>query len=200
MSRVLAVGVHDPRHRLLVGAQIRRRDVAIGPDEVDDLRGVAPGDPLHLGATQAVGVHADAPLGASEGQSNDGALPGHQHGQRRYLAQVDVGGVPDASLGGTHGEQVLHAVTEEGVHFRVVVAAEGEGDHEGPLWLDQPLADVLVEVHGFGDPLELGHGFPVHRGIPLPGWPCVHGPHRLPPRRSQSNHQGQWRIASGSAR
>src|SRR5262247_1188694 len=41
-------GVHDPRHRLGVGAHVRSRNVLLGPELVHQLGRVPPGDPLDL--------------------------------------------------------------------------------------------------------------------------------------------------------
>jgi hypothetical protein len=42
------VGVHHPGHRLLVGADVGRRNILVRPDDDADFRGVAPGDALQL--------------------------------------------------------------------------------------------------------------------------------------------------------
>ena len=45
----LRVRVHEPRHLALAGAHVRRRDVAVGPDDGDQLGGVAAREALELG-------------------------------------------------------------------------------------------------------------------------------------------------------
>ena len=47
-AHVHGVGVHDPGHGLLVGIHVGRGNVFFRPDEVDDLRGVAPGHALEF--------------------------------------------------------------------------------------------------------------------------------------------------------
>ena len=48
VADVHAVGVHDPRHHLLVGVHVRRRHVLLGADGVDDLGDVAAGQRFEL--------------------------------------------------------------------------------------------------------------------------------------------------------
>src|SRR5437667_331435 len=43
------VGIHHPRHRLLVGAKVRGRDVVVGSDHEHDLDGVPTREVLALG-------------------------------------------------------------------------------------------------------------------------------------------------------
>src|SRR5947207_1846493 len=49
-----AVGVHDPGHRLFVGAQVGRHDVHARTDEGEDLLGEAAGEALELAAADGV--------------------------------------------------------------------------------------------------------------------------------------------------
>jgi hypothetical protein len=167
VALLLRVGVHDPGHHLLVGAQVRRRDVAVGADHLDDLGRVAARDALELAGRELARVDAHAALGPAEGEAHDRALPGHPHGERRGLAERDVLVVADAALGGPHGEQVLHAVAVDGVDLVVVVAAERERHDVGALGAAQPLPDVLVEVHDPRGLVELVHREPVHGRVPL---------------------------------
>ncbi len=112
VAHLLAVGVHDPGHHLLVGAHVGRRNVLVRSDEVDDLGRVPPGDPLQLGARQGGGIDSNPALGPAERDADNGALPGHQHRQGRHLTEVDVRGEADPTLGRPHGENVLHPVTK----------------------------------------------------------------------------------------
>ena len=50
VTDVHAVGVHHPRHDLIVGVDVRRRHVFLGTDGVDDLGDVAAGEGLELAA------------------------------------------------------------------------------------------------------------------------------------------------------
>jgi len=54
---------------LRVGVDVRRRNVALRPDDVVDLMDEAPREPLELARRQGLGIDRDSPpLGAAEGQ------------------------------------------------------------------------------------------------------------------------------------
>ena len=143
------VGVHDPGHRLLIGAEIRGRDVEIGPDEKDDLGGVAPREGLALPEGERTGVAANAALGASVGQAHEGALPAHQHGQGRHLAEVDVEIVAETALGGPERGVVMDPISHE--HFGLArVHSDRDGHHEGPARVAKPLVNVRLEADPAG--------------------------------------------------
>src|SRR5205085_1100657 len=62
VAEVHRVGVHEPGHRLLVRADVRRWDVLLRPDDRADLAGVAPRDPLELRLAVEPRVDRDATL------------------------------------------------------------------------------------------------------------------------------------------
>ena len=70
-----------------------------GPMRIDDLGREAARERSSSLQRERLGVADDAALGAAEGQVDDGALPGHPHGERRDLVQRHVGVVADAALG-----------------------------------------------------------------------------------------------------
>ena len=163
VSHVLAVGIHYPGHYLLIGPHVGSRDVLVGTDEVDDLGRIATGHPLLFSARQFQRIDSYPTLGAAKRQTYDGALPGHEHGQRRNLTQIDVGGEPDATLGRAHGEHVLNPVAEEAVYFRVVVVTIREGDDHGPLRDPESFGNVFVQPHSLGDTIEPGNLLGIER-------------------------------------
>ena len=163
VADVLRVGVHEPRHDLLVGPQVGGGDVCLRPDHVDDLHREPAGDPLQLGPGETHRVDPHPALGAPERDSHDGALPGHQHGQGRHLAQVDVRGIADAALGRAHGGEMLNPISEQGLHLGVGVPAEREADHGGLLRDAKPIGHVVVEAHEARHAIELTGGFVIHR-------------------------------------
>src|SRR5262249_38212542 len=61
-----AVGVHDPGHGLLVGAQVGGHHVHARADDDQDLFGEAARQPLQLAAREPGRVASDAALGAAE--------------------------------------------------------------------------------------------------------------------------------------
>src|SRR6202040_2176164 len=95
---------------LLVGAHVGRGDVLFGADELDELCGVASGHSLELALGHLLRVADDAALRSSEGDIDDGALPGHPGGERANFVEGDVGGVTDAAFGGAAGDGVLDAI------------------------------------------------------------------------------------------
>ena len=66
VADVHGVGVHDPRHDLLVGVDVGRRHVLLGADGVDDLGDVAARERLELAARHAGRIADDAALAAAE--------------------------------------------------------------------------------------------------------------------------------------
>ena len=158
------VGVHHPGHRLLVGAHVGGGDVEVGADHQDDLGGVAPGEALPLLQRELARVAADPALGAPVRQPHQGALPGHQHGERRDLAQAHLGVVAEAPLGRSKDGVMVDSVTGEYCGLSVV-HADRDRDHEGPLGVPEPLVDVRVEAQPGRDLVELGQGGPEHRGV-----------------------------------
>src|SRR5436189_174068 len=54
-----AVGVHHPRHDLLIGVDVGRGDVLLGADRVDDFRDVAAGEGFELAAGHPRGIADD---------------------------------------------------------------------------------------------------------------------------------------------
>ena len=105
------------------------------------LVGVAPGDALELVARVAAAVDLDAALGAAERHVDDGALVGHQRGERHHLVLVDVGAVADAALG---RQLVLAVLGAPGVDDldRAVVAPHREAEA-----VDAVAGLDLVEQH-----------------------------------------------------
>src|SRR3954452_14022484 len=73
----LPVLVHEPGHRLRVGADVRRRDVARRPDYLLDLVHERARHRLQLVALTSAGVDVDATLGAAVGDAHDRGFPGH---------------------------------------------------------------------------------------------------------------------------
>src|SRR5262245_4494097 len=144
------VAVHDPGHRLLVGAEIRRRDVEIRTDEEDDLGRVAPRQGLPLPERQRAGVAADAPLGAPVGEAPEGALPAPHQGRGRDGAQIDVEVVAEAALRWPESRVVVHPVAHEhlgpaGVH------PDWDRDDEGPTGMAKPLVNLVLQGDALGD-------------------------------------------------
>ena len=144
VADVHAVGVHDPRHDLVVGVDVGRRDVLLGADRVDDLGDVAARQRLELAARHPRRVADDAALAAAERHVRDGALPRHPGGQRRDFVERDVGVIADAALGRAERDVVLHAVAGEDLDL-AVVHLDRAGDGDLPLGMREDLPDAGIE-------------------------------------------------------
>ena len=120
VADVHAVGVHDPRHDLVVGVDVGRRDVLLGTDRVDDLGDVAARQRLELAPRHARGIADDAALAAAERDVRDGALPGHPRRERGHLVERHVRVIADAALRRAERDVVLHAVAGEDLDLAVV--------------------------------------------------------------------------------
>ena len=108
VADVHAVGVHHPRHDLLVGVDVGRRHVLLGADGIDDLGDVAPRERLELAARHPRRVADDAAFAAAERDVRDRALPGHPRRERRHLVERHVRVIADAALGRAERD-VVHA-------------------------------------------------------------------------------------------
>src|SRR5262249_19831081 len=75
VADVHAVGVVDPGHGLLVGAQVGGHHLHARPDDDQHLLGETAGDAFQLAGGQLGRVAGDAALGAAERQVHDAALP-----------------------------------------------------------------------------------------------------------------------------
>src|SRR5438094_373192 len=156
--------VHDPRHRLPVGVHVRRRDVAVAPDQDRDLGREAPRHVLQLVLRELARVDDDAALGAAERDADDSALPRHPHRERLDLVQRHVGVVADATLGRPAVDVVLDTVPREDPRMPVI-ELDGEVARELALHLAQDLTQPRLELDDLGRLVELRL-----RGAPFVGF------------------------------
>ena len=154
VADVHAVGVHDPRHDLVVGVDVGRRDVLLRTDRIDDLGDVAPRQRLELAARHPRRVADDAALAAAERDVRDGALPGHPGRERGHFVEGDVGVVADAALCRTERDVVLHAIAGEDLDL-AVVHLHRTRDGDLPLRMREDLPDAGLEVEHAGGDVEL---------------------------------------------
>jgi hypothetical protein len=105
------VGVGHPRHFPLARAVVGRGHVDARADEVllHQLVGVAARDAFELVDRVRRRFDPDAALGAAVRHVDDGALVGHERGERHDLFLVHVGREADAPLRGQLVMAVLHA-------------------------------------------------------------------------------------------
>ena len=188
VADVHAVGVHHPRHHLLVGVDVGRRHVLLGADRVDDLGDVAARQRFELAARHPRRIADDAALAAAERDVRDGALPRHPGGQRRHLVERHAGVIADAALGRAERDVVLHAIAGEDLDLAVVhLHRTGHGDL--PLGMRQDLPDARLEVEQAGRSVELLQHRPEDRSVCRhESWSLAHHDALLGPRRVVSWH------------
>ena len=145
VADVHAVGVHDPRHDLIVGVDVGRGHVLLGSDRVDDFRDVAARQRLELAPRHPRGIADDAALAAAERDVRDGALPRHPGGQRRDLVERHVGVIADAALRRTERDVVLHAVAGEDLDL-AVVHLDRARDRDLPFRVREDFPDAGLEA------------------------------------------------------
>src|SRR5205807_8876902 len=96
----------------------------------------------------------DAALGASIGDSYHRALPGHPHGERLDLVDVDARVIPDPALGGAPVDVVVHPVAGE--HLDGAVVHEHRKSHDQlALALPQDPGHAGIEPQHTGRDVEL---------------------------------------------
>src|SRR6516164_6530191 len=107
------IGVHDPRHHLLVGIDVRGRNVFSWSDKINELRCVAARHPFQFPNRHFVRIADDAALGTAKGDVYDGAPPSHPTGQCTYFIQSKIGSITDSSFSGTACNRVLYSETRK---------------------------------------------------------------------------------------
>src|SRR6202051_1009465 len=63
------IGIHHPRHGLLVGADVRRRNIALGPQPIGELCGVTTGHAFKFAPGLLRGSQMMPPLAPPNGMS-----------------------------------------------------------------------------------------------------------------------------------
>ncbi len=166
--------VDDPGHLALAGAHVGGGDVLAGVDQVAlaQLVGEAAGDQLHLVLVPLARIDAEAALGAAERHLDQGALVGHQRGQRLDLVLVDAHREADAALDWLHVLGMHAAVAGESMDCAAQPHAEAHGIGgvaDADLLLEtggkvhQPHRAVEHEVDGFAEAWLAKRG--VHRRL-----------------------------------
>ena len=145
VADVHAVGVHHPRHDLIVGVDVGRRHVLFRTDGVDDLGDVAARQRLELAARHPRRIADDAALAAAERDVRDGALPCHPRGERGDFVERHVRVVADAALGRSERDVVLHAVAGEDLDL-AVVHLDRAGDGDLALGMREDFPDAGIET------------------------------------------------------
>ena len=149
LAGVHGVGVHDPSHGLLVGANVRCRDIALGTEPVRKLRSVAAGEALEFVARHFAGIADDATLGAAEGNVNDRAFPGHPGGEGADFVEGDIGCEADAAFAGTADGGVQDAIADENFQLSIV-HANGNVQSDFFIGIFKIAIDALLQTELIG--------------------------------------------------
>ena len=154
VADVHAVGVHDPRHDLIVGVDVGRRHVLLRPDGVDDFGDVTARQRLQLAPRHARRIADDAALAAAERDVRDGAFPRHPRRQRRHFVERHARVISDAALRRAERDVVLDAVPGEDFDL-AVVHLDGARHGDLTLGVREDLPDAGLEIEDAGGAVEL---------------------------------------------
>ena len=105
--------VKDPRHGLLVGVNIRGRDVLERPDVVRNGPDVSARHQFEIMPGELQGIDNNAALGAAEGDVHDRTLESHQERELAGMLRAHLGMEANAALGRSACVVVLYAVSRE---------------------------------------------------------------------------------------
>ena len=148
------IGVHEPRHDLLVRPHVGAHDVGMRTDERNHFLHVTPRDGFELVPRKLGGIARNAAFGAAVGQIGERAFPAHPHGERRGFSHGKTGRETGAALGRAKRQVVLNAIALESLNA-AVVHVNRERDRDGALRIHQPIAVVAIDFQVIGDDLEL---------------------------------------------
>ena len=113
------VGVHDPRHGLFAGADVRRWNVALGANPIRQFRGISPRQALHFSARQFARIADDSPLGAAERNVHHRAFPRHPRRQRAHFINRNIRRETNPAFSRPPYVRMQNAVPRE--HFQLPV-------------------------------------------------------------------------------
>src|SRR5205085_9010432 len=124
--------VHDPSHRLVVGIDVGRGDVAVWPDDGRDLESVAARETFEFVHGHGLRIADHAALAAAVRDADGRAFPSHPRRERLDLVERDARMKADAAFGWPARDVVLHAIALEDLH---VAAVHLHGDRDDQLAL-----------------------------------------------------------------
>ena len=145
---VHGISVHDPRHGLWIGIDIGRRHIALGPDDVHDLRGIAARDALQFTGRQQVGIANHSAFGAAEGNIHHRAFPCHPGGQGPHFVQRHIRRETDSAFGRTAHDGMMHTIAGENF-VASVVQHHRDADLQLERGHSQNLAQAFVQAQQF---------------------------------------------------
>src|SRR5205823_10905173 len=84
LPHVHGIGVHNPRHGLLVGVDVRSGNVFFRPNELEQFGGIPPGHALQFSHRHLVRIANHSTLGAAKRTVHHRTSPVHPTGQFAY--------------------------------------------------------------------------------------------------------------------
>ena len=145
LAHVHGIGVHDPRHRLVVRVHIRRGNVLLRPDELNDVGSVAPSHALELALRHLVRIADDSAFRTAERNVDHRALPCHPAGQGANFIQRYLRRKSNAALARPARHRMLHAKAGEYLNMSVVHHYR-DMNNDLPVGVPQNLPDAVVQV------------------------------------------------------
>src|SRR5665213_1826828 len=153
LPRMHGVGIHNPRHGLLIGTHIGRRNILFGADELYQFGGVAPSHPLQLSLRHLSRIADDAALRPAEGNIHDSALPSHPTGQRSYLVERNIRRIAHTTLAGAPCNGMLNTIAGKDLN-RTIVHADGNINRDLAHRQAQDLHNPRIKIELFRGNIE----------------------------------------------
>src|SRR5258707_7224713 len=111
VSYMRRIGVHKPRHHLLIGSHIWTHYIRTWTDERYHFLHVPARQAFELAHGELPWFSSDSPFCAAIGQACDRTLPAHPHCERGDLTQSNRFREPRSALSRPHGKMMLHPIT-----------------------------------------------------------------------------------------
>ena len=137
--------VHQPRHHIRVGVDVRRRNIAVWADHRSDAHRVPASQMLELDHRESRRVDLDTALRAAEGDVGDGGLPRHLGCECLEEVERHFTMVANAALGRAACIVVLHTETTEHLDAPVVHANRNT-ELKLPQRLTKQIARARIKV------------------------------------------------------
>src|SRR6185369_14508297 len=153
LAHVHGIGIHHPRHYLLVRIHVRSRNIFLRSDELDELCRVPPSHTFEFVHRHLLRVADHATLRATERNVDDRALPGHPCRKCPDFVQVYIRRISDSALGGSASYRVLNAIAGE--YFQVsIIHRNRDVNCDLSARLAEDLPKTFIEIKFVGSELK----------------------------------------------
>ncbi len=123
------ISVHDPRHGLLVRADVRGGNVALRTKPVGKFGCVTASEAFQFASRKFARIANDAAFGAAEWNIHHRALPSHPCGERAHFVDRNIGSKANAAFARAPHGGMKNAIPDEDLELTVVHANRNvEGD------------------------------------------------------------------------